>query len=183
MRIRKRSASGAFAVMGVWDFEIDRRNTGRFGGGVDRWRQKNVIVDEALQYAIAAILQGGAQFGTWYIAPFQNNYTPVSTDVGSAFPGGGVANEMVDYDEPTRVAYVPVLVGTPPINVNNIAARAEFTFNNAVAVNLYGAFMISGSVKSALTDTLFAARNFVAPKNVVLGEVLRVGYTIFIASV
>ena len=176
-------ASSKIIMAGKWDFELDRRKTGRFGGGIEKWSEWNIIVDEALAYILAATLQGGTQEPLWYVGLFKNNYTPLSTDIGSSFPTIGVANEMVDYDEATRPAYVPVLVVTPPLNVNNIAARAEFTFNNVVSADIYGAFLISGSTKASLVDTLFAAKRFSTFKSVIDDEILRVGYTIFAASV
>lgn len=181
-RTGMRTSSGLI-LMGQWDVEIDRRKTGRFGGGIQRFRYRNIIVDEALAYVLDVALQGGTQIPTWYMAPYKNNYTPISTNVGTSFPTAGVANEMTDYDEATRGAFVPTLVLTPPLNVNNIASRAEFTFNNVVAQDLYGAFMISTSAKGDLTGTLFAAKKFPTVKNVIDDEILRVGYTIYAQSV
>ena len=147
--------------------------------GEDRQEHKNIVVDEGLVYTINTALAAVAQNASWFVGIFKNNYTPVPADTAALFPGAGVANEATtEYDEATRPAYTPN--GTTLANVSNSSSPAAFTMNTTVSI--YGAMLVSTSVKGGTTGTLQAASKFSAVRNLVTSDVLNVTYQLTIAD-
>lgn len=135
---------------------------------------KNLMPIEGIHYLINVAMKQGAQVSSWYIGLFEGNYTPDSTDVMADFPTA--ATESTAYDEATRRAFTPGTVVSG--SVDNAAARAEFTMNEAKTI--YGGFIGSASAKGSGSGTLLSAVRFTSPKQLGDGDVLRVtaGFTI-----
>jgi len=151
----------------------------RDGKVIDTWDTKNIVVDEGLNYALDAAFSGGTTITSWYVGIFKNNYTPLSTDTAATFPGAGVANEAnAEYSEITRPAWTEA--GVAAKSITNSAAPAVFTFTSAVSI--YGAFLVSTNTKGGTTGTLGAASKFSAVRNMLIGDVLNVTYTLNISS-
>ena len=160
------------ALAGVWDFEHVRD-----GQVIDRWSDKNLIVNEGLNHALGGLFNGATQIGTWYIGLFEANYTPVASVTAATITSA--STECIAYDEATRVAYVEAAPASQ--SITNSASKATFTIN--ATKTIYGAFLVSASAKSATSGTLFSASQFSASKSVVDNDQLLVTYTINASSV
>ncbi len=123
-----------------------------------------------LHYIIGSSLLGAAQTSTWYIAPYENDYTPLAGDVAATFPGAGIAGELTTYSETNRVAWVPGSASGGVID--NSASKAEFTFNADKTVR--GLAMFSTATKGGTSGVLISAAKLPAAQILTSGSVLRV---------
>jgi hypothetical protein len=182
-----------FKLWGVWEIEhwrnMDLLTRGQLRRGraldlmtagdrmrIARFRQRNLVVDEGLNYILNVGLSGGVQNVTWYVATFEGNYTPVAGDTAATFPGS--ATECTAYDEPSRPTYDEA----PSVakSITNNANRALFTYN--ATKTIYGASLHSVATKAAVTGQLFAAAKFGVARNVIATDQLLVAYTINAAA-
>lgn len=147
----------------------------RAGRLIDVWDEPNLVTNEGLNHLLNVYFNGTSAVTTWYLAPFEGNYTPVAGDTAATFPAS--ATECTAYTQSTRVAYVSAAAASQ--NVTNSASPATFTFN--ATKTIYGASLNSVSTKSATTGTLFAAARFSASKAVVSSDQLLITYS-FTAS-
>jgi hypothetical protein len=152
----------------------------RDGEVIDSWIEPNIVVDEGLNYALAAAFTGGSPLSNWYIGVFKNNYTPNSTDVIATFPGVGAAGESTaEYNETTRPIWTQA--GVVAKVVTNSISPAIFTFNTGVSI--YGGFLASSSIKGGLTGKLAAASKFSSVRTMLALDVLNVTYTLTTSSI
>ena len=136
----------------------------------------NIIPTEGRNHILDTELHATSQVTTWYIAPFEANYTPVAGDTAATFPAS--ATESTAYAEATRVAFVEAAASAG--STSNTANKAEFSIN--ATKTMYGAFMTSVSTKSATTGTLLSAALFAASRAVISGDLLRITSTISLTS-
>ena len=136
----------------------------------------NIIVNEGLNHILDVIFHAATQITTWYIAPFEGNYTPVATDTAANITAN--STESTAYTESTRVEYNEAAAASQ--SITNSANKATFSIN--ATKTLYGAFLVSNSTKSATTGTLAAASRFSASRAVVNTDQLLVTYTITAAD-
>lgn len=143
------------------------------GKVVDSEVVHNLLPTEGINHMLNVVFKGGAQVTTWYVALYEGNYTPLSTDTAATFPAAAV--ECTTYAEATRVEWVEGAIAAGA--VNNSAARAEFTSNALKTV--YGGFITSLSTKGGTTGTLISVVRFSSPKPFESDSVLRVtgGFT------
>lgn len=147
--------------------------------GEDLQIDENIVVNEGLIYVINTAVAAVSQNASWFVAIFENNYTPVPADTAALFPGAGVAGEIdTEYDEGNRPAYT--LDGSVLTNVSNSSSPASFTMN--ATINAYGAHMMSNNTKAGTTGTLLAAAKFSAVRALVNLDVLNVTYQLTIAD-
>lgn len=156
---------------GVFGFELVRD-----GKVIDRWEEKNIVVNEGLNHILSAVLNNGSQNTTWYVGLFEGNYTPLATDTAANIASN--ATECVAYDETTRVEWVEAAPSGQ--SITNSANKATFTINASKTV--YGAFLVSSNTKSGTAGTLFAASKFSVSRSVVAADQLLVTYTVNAAS-
>jgi hypothetical protein len=142
---------------------------------LDVTRERNLVVDEGLQYALGVSLAATSKISTWYVGIFETTYTPVAGDDLTALLGS--ATECTAYDEANRPTWSGVL-GT--LTITNSAARADFTIN--ATKTIYGAWLSSIQAKSTGGGTLWAAAEFASSKAVVATDVLRVRYDCAVAA-
>lgn len=142
---------------------------------LDVTREKNLVVNEGLQYALGVALASTSKITTWYVGIFETTYTPIATDTLTSLLGA--ATECTAYDETNRPTWSGVL-GT--LTITNSAARADFTMNGTKTI--YGAWLSSIQAKSTGGGTLWAAAEFSSPKAVVPTDVLRVRYDCSVAA-
>ncbi len=140
----------------------------RKGVLIDKFAAHNIVPTEGLNHALSVILQGGTQQGTWYLGIFEGNYTPVPGITAATVVAA--ATECTAYDEATRPIWVGGTVSAGA--VTNEDNRAVFTMNDEKDV--YGAFLISSSAKSASVGVLFSIVRFPTVKQVESGDILRV---------
>lgn len=149
----------------------------RDGVVIDKFETPNLVVNEGLNALLGIMFHGDTQVTTWYIAPFEGNYTPVAGVTAATITAN--STECTAYDETTRVAFDEAAAASQ--SISNTASKATFTFN--ATKTIYGAFLVSNSTKSGTTGTLFAATRFAASKAVVDDDQLLVTYTLNASSV
>jgi len=142
----------------------------RAGKIIDEWFDPNVVVNEGLNYMLDVMFNGSSPTTTWYLAPFEGNYTPIATDTAATFPAS--ATESTAYTQSTRVQYVTAAAAAQ--TVTNTAAPSTFTFN--ATKTIYGASMNSISTKSSTAGKLFAAARFSTSKSVASSDQLLMTY-------
>lgn len=163
--------AGNLRVGGVFNGQIVRD-----GEVIDEFDCENLVVNQGLNSLLDVYLGGSTQIPTWYLGLFQGNYTPVATITAAAI--ASTATECVDYDEANRATFVPANAASQ--SITNAADRATFTFNNTRTI--YGAFLVSSSVKNGTTGVLFSAARFGTAKNVVDDDQLLLTYSFSAAS-
>lgn len=164
-------ADDGLRVGGVFHGQIVRG-----GKVIDEFDCQNLVVNEGLNNLLDVHLGGATQIPTWYLGLFQGNYTPVATITAAAIAGS--ATECVDYDEANRQVFDPATAASQ--SVTNAANRATFTFN--ASRTIYGAFLISSSVKNGTAGVLFSAARFGTAKNVVAADQLLLTYSFSASS-
>jgi len=164
-------ANGAAVVGGYFDFELVRD-----GKVIDKWQEKNIVVNEGLNYLLDAALYGAGQETPWYIGIFEGNYTPLATDTAANITAN--STESTAYSEGFRQTWTSA--GSASQLITNSASKATFTINDTKTI--YGAFLVSASAKSATTGTLFAASKFGTARSVIATDELLVTYTVEAAT-
>ena len=151
----------------------------RDGEVIDTWQEPNIVVDEGLNYTLDSAFSAATPITAWYIALFQNNYTPIAANVAATFFGAGVANEVTTaYNEATRPAWTEA--GVSAKTITNSASPATFTFNTTASV--YGAALVSTNTKAGGTGKLAAASKFGSVRSMLSLDVLTVTYTLTVSS-
>lgn len=140
----------------------------RDGVVIDTWKEKNLIPTEGLNHMLDVVCKGGSQVSTWYVMPYEGDYTPLATNTAANFPG--LATECTAYTEANRVTWVEGAVSAGA--VDNSANKAEFTIN--ATKTIYGCALVSVATKGATTGVLLSAVRFSAPKSFVSSDTLRV---------
>jgi len=156
----------------VWDWEHWRG-----GKRIDTWQETNVCVNEGLEDMLDVAFSSGTQKTTWYIALFNDDYTPLITNDYQA-PG---YTESVNYDETVREEWLEG--GVSSKSIDNSANKAEFTMSAAETV--YGAALVSEAHKGDATSgegVLFCSSQFATSKTVEDDDVLKVTVTLTAAD-
>lgn len=137
----------------------------------------NIFVDQGINYLFNAALLGQAQETAFYVALFANNYVPTEGLTGANF--NAQADEFTAYVSGTRPAWS---IGTDPTTtktVTNTGDEAKFVYSAGGPYQIYGAAILTGSVKEGGADKLLAATRFATPRtNQVAGDRLAIGYTL-----
>lgn len=165
-RAASRIARGAFGVDGI-PVRVDRHG---IAAG------HNLIPTEGRNNILDVWLHGTSQTATWYIAPFEANYTVVAGLTAASFTAD--ATESTAYDESTRVAFVEAAASSG--STTNSANKADFTFN--ATKTIYGCGLLSVSTKSSTSGVIASAAQFSSSQGVVDDTVLRVTATVSITS-
>lgn len=153
---------------------------GRFDlhvNGVKVDETPNIVVNEGLDALLDIMFHGGTQIPTWYVGIFSGNVTPLATWTAANVTAN--STEFTNYTETTRQEWAEAAVSGQ--SITNTASRAAFTIGVGGGT-LYGAFLVSSSVKSGTSGKLFAATRFASSRAVVETDVLNVGYTLSAAS-
>ena len=138
---------------------------------------RNLVVNEGLQYMNAAALTGGSASATWYLGLYGAgaSNTPAAGDTMASHAGW---TEVTPYSNATRptCTFATPTTADPSVATNS-ASPATFNINATQTVG--GAFLVSNSTKGGSTGTLFSASDFSSPgdRSVVSGDTLNVTYT------
>lgn len=174
----KKSASGLLVpehkIIGYGEYHGQLIRKGKV---IDEWNDKNLVVYQGLNNMLGVFFNSQTQMNNWYLGLFEGNYTPVATDTGATIAAN--STESIAYTASTRQAWTPASPSSQ--SITNSAARASFTFN--ATKTIYGAFLISTSVKNDTTGQLFSAAQFATAKNVVNLDELLLTYTFNASSV
>ena len=154
-------------------YDVEHR---RGGDVIGRDLSPNIIVTEGLNHLWDALVHGGTQYTSWYVALFEANVTPGATLTAATF--ALTTTECTAYDEATRVAYVE---GAPSAGaIDNGASRAVFTMN--ASKTIYGGALLTASAKSATTGVLLGCAKFSASRAVLAADELSVKYSLSATS-
>lgn len=155
------------AVGGMFTFEQIRN-----GKVIDSWQEKNLVVNEGLNYLLSSSLAAGTVIDTWYIGLFEGNFTPVSSLAAATI--AATATECMAYTETDRPEWI--VASAEEQQITNTESRASFTVS--ATKTIYGAFLISDSTKGGTAGVLFAASRFASPRSVIDGDQLLITYTV-----
>lgn len=119
---------------------------------------------------IAGLIRGDGTvpISSWFVGVFEDNYVPTSGVTSADLPV--VVGESTAYSEVTRPAWTDSYDAVSLID--NLASKAVFTFT--AAKTIYGAFLVSSSVKAGNTGVLLSIARFSTPKTVDIGTVFSV---------
>mgnify|MGYP000848544505 FL=1 len=138
----------------------------------------NLLTNEGMAYMLETSLKGSTASPKFYLAPYTNNYTPTVTLTAANFTAttGEMVNQNEGYTEAQRPEWKPgTLNGTV---LDNMAAKAEFTFKSADSVTVYGMALLTTPTKGDGTGKLISITKFSKPRVMYDGDVLNVGYRI-----
>lgn len=128
---RGRCAVERALIGSLWQWEQWRN-----GKVIDSWVEKNLCVNEGLDYLLGASFTGATAVSAWYVAIYDNNHTPAS---GNTYATPGFT-EATNYSEATRPAWQDG--GVSAHALTNSANKASFTFSSAATI--YGAALVGG---------------------------------------
>lgn len=177
-RFERAGASGLYLpkskvfVRGIWGSAVYRE-----GKITQPWQfDENIVVNQGLNHILATEFNAGTPVTTWYIAPFEGNYTPVATDTAANITAN--STESTAYTQANRVEWIEAAPASQ--SITNSASVAVFSIN--ATKTIYGAFLVSTNTKSGTTGFLFAASRFAAARSVVNLDVINVTYTLTAAD-
>ena len=136
----------------------------------------NLVTEVGMDHMLDVVLRNQTQIATWYVALFENNYSPVDTATASDI--GTNITECTSYTEGVRQTYVPA--GAASKSITNSASRATFSIN--ATKTLYGMMLVDSSTKGANTGTLFSVGQFSSSASVTSGDTIEVTYTLTLAN-
>lgn len=157
----------------IWDWEHYRA-----GQLIDKWTEKNIVTDEGLTHALDVVFSDGTQKNDWYVALFNNDYTPDGSETYQT----PVYVETVGYDEASRPDWTEA--GVSSQQITNSASRATFTMNSGETI--YGAALVSADTPgdAASGEVLFCVSKFSSGgKATIDDDVLKVTVTITASDV
>lgn len=146
----------------LWDVDVLHAD----GRVSQREHIHNILPNEMAAHMASVIFRSGTQFPTWYIAPYEGNYTPLETLTAAAFPA--TATECTAYAEATRVEWVEAQSGGV---LTNSASLALFTMNAEKLV--YGGALLTSPTKGSTTGIMGSIVRFPTPKSLQQTDVLR----------
>lgn len=146
--------------------------------GADERVDHNLLVDEGLDYLLTVGLFNGTKIGTWYLALYGGNYTPVAALTAASFPATAseITSTTEGYTETVRQTWVPTAPN--PNIIDNVASKAAFTIATASSLVVYGAALLSESTRGATTGTLMSATKFAAARTLYNTDVFNLGYRV-----
>jgi hypothetical protein len=133
--------------------------------------EKNLVVNEGLNYVLKAAVGETSGISSWYIALFSGDVVVSSAWTAATFVA--TATEWTNYDETARGTWTNSAVASQ--GTDSFANKASFT-SSADAQTVRGAALVSASAKSATSGVLFAASRLSSDKTLATGEILDVGY-------
>lgn len=150
--------------------------------GDDVGDSPNLITTEGLNHLLAVGFNGVAATPTWYLALFHGNYTPVAGLTAANFAASASENTSITegYSEATRREFneAAPAAGT----VTSAASPATFTFATSSSVTIYGAALLSNSVRGSATGVCMSATRFASPRVFYNTDTFSLGYSVSLTS-
>jgi hypothetical protein len=146
----------------------------------ETWRQRpNLWTTEGCNYLLSVGVAGGAQYTTFYLAPFSGNVTVADTWTAANF--ASTATELTtQYSEGTRVAFVESAPASKA--TSNNASPATFTAATT-AVTIWGAGLLSTSTKGATSGVLLTAAKYATAEVLnAVGNTLAIKYELTLSN-
>jgi len=139
----------------------------------------NLITTEGANYLLSCGVGGGAQFGTFYVAPFSGNVSIVDTLTAATF-ASATTELTTQYSEATRVAFVESVPASK--STNNTANPAVFTAATT-NVSIWGVGLLSSATKGATAGVLLSAAKYGTVRSLpTAGDQLSAKYTLTLAN-
>lgn len=150
--------------------------------GLDVREDDNIVVTEGLTHMLDVVLHGTTAVATWYFGLFSANVTPVNTWMAANFTANAteITSNTEGYSETTRQAFVEAAAAAG--SINNTASKAAFTIATATSITVWGAGLLSSSVKGGTTGTLMSSAKFSAARTLYDTDVFNLGYTLSLTS-
>jgi hypothetical protein len=150
--------------------------------GQDERIDSNIVVTEGMNHMLDVVLHGTTAVATWYFGLFSANVTPVNTWTAANFTANAteITSNTEGYSETTRQAFVEAAASAG--STNNTASKAAFTIITATSVTVWGAGLLSSSVKGGTSGTLLSSAKFSAARTLYNTDVFNVGYTLTLTS-
>ena len=119
----------------------------------------NLMPAEMITYMLNAALRSGAQYGTYYLSLFENNYTPLPGDTMATFMAACGENVTYTTTGTNRLTLtLPAPVGG---SITTSASPNSFDFTGAATIR--GAFITTGLTRGSNTGLLVSAALFASP--------------------
>lgn len=149
----------------------------------DEGEEKNTLTFEGANYIMMAGLKQGPQEGGFYLALFENPYTPTRDLTAAQFPAtaGEIVSATEGYTEPTRPKWLPA--DADQATMHNDANTAEFTIATDTELVVRGAALLSDPVKGSDSGVLISAARFNNPRRLYDAQPYRLAYEVFIEPV
>jgi len=149
----------------VYTVETVNKRTGEV---VEVSEETNLMPVQGINHMLDVTLISATQITDWYLALYENDYTPSSADVASTFPT--LAGEATAYSSATRLELA--LASASAGVSSNAANRSEFEFTETKTIQ--GGFIISTPTKGSTAGVLLSAVKFSSPRVVDDEFILRV---------
>lgn len=150
--------------------------------GADWKEDPNLVVTEGMNHMLDVVLHGGTQVPTWYFRLFSANVSPAATWTAANFTANAteITSHTEGYSETTGRAFDESAAAAG--SINNTASKAAFTIATASSITVWGAGLLSSSVKGGTTGTLLSASKFGASRTLYNTDVFNLGYTLSLTS-
>jgi len=119
----------------------------------------NLMPAEMITYMLNATLRSGAQYGTYYLSLFENNYTPLATDTMTTFIAA--CGENTSYTTSGTNRLTLTLPAPVAGSITTSASPNSFDFTGAATIR--GAFISTGQTRGSTTGLLVSAALFPSP--------------------
>lgn len=141
--------------------------------GEDVREDHNLVVNTGLDYFLDVALSGGSQLSTLYLTAYQNNVAPAASWTAANFDSTADEIAVTDVDEASRPTWDEAGVASQVID--NYASKAALTVAVAT-LDLWGVALLSTNTFGGTSGTLIAAAQFSAIRNMLVDDVLSIGY-------
>ena len=119
----------------------------------------NLMPADMITYILNAALRSGAQYGTYYLSLFENNYTPLANDTMTSFIAA--CGENTTYTTTGTNRLTLTLPAPVAGSITTSASPNSFDFTGAATIR--GAFISTGQTRGSTTGLLVSAALFPSP--------------------
>ena len=138
-------------------------------GEILQFTEHNLLPQVSVDHLVGLLRgDGTVPISTWYMGVFENNFVPTASVTSADLPV--TVGESTAYTSATRPVWTHAYDGVSV--VDNLASKAVFTFN--ATKTIYGAFLVSSSVKAGNTGVLLSIARFSTAKVMESGAVFSV---------
>ena len=135
----------------------------------------NLITTEGANYLLSCGVGGGAQYTTFYLAPFSGNITVADTLTAATF-ASSTTELTTQYSEGARVAFVESIPAARATTNHASPAVVTAAVDN---VNIWGVGLLSSAPKGATTGILLSVAKYPTVRNLAAtGDTLGIKYSL-----
>ena len=169
-----RGSSISFAPVRSTHYKVDCIRKGEL-----IWTEEfdNIVVNEGLNDSLYKHLKGSAYTAAWYVG-LAGTGSKVAGDTAAEIGGTNAWSEVTNYTQGVRQTLT--LGSVSGQSVDNSLNKASFTINTTITI--YGAFVVSSSVKNGTSGVLYGVGDFGSSKDCESGDVLILSITCSVAA-